>query len=124
MKVSDLLIEAKLTESDFQSVKTSSLLRYRDFVQVFDRDRLPQSGGYYLSYQLLRNVLAAHASQCSLCVLLDARRPDLMEAWYAVMKCVRPVALRTACKVLTWQELTKVVPAALQAFLAEKYGIE
>ncbi len=124
MKVRDLLVEAKLTESDFQRARKTSLLRYRDFLQVFDEDRLPQVGEYYLSYQLLRNVLAAHACQCSFCVLLDARRPDLVEACYEVIKCVKPVALRTACKVLTWQELTKVLPASLQAFLAEKYGIE
>src|SRR5947209_11371597 len=33
------------------------------------------------------------------CVLLDARRPELIEAWYAVMKCVRIADLSTRCKV-------------------------
>jgi hypothetical protein len=32
--------------------------------------------------------------------------------------------LRTACKVLTWQELSRVLPASMQAFLAVKYGIQ
>jgi hypothetical protein len=124
MRMQDLLVEAKLTESDFQRARRASLLRYRDFLKVFDSDRLPQAGDYYKSYQLIRNVLAAYASQSSFCVLLDARRPDLIEAWYAVMKCVKVIDLRTACKVLTWQELTQVLPASLQAFLAAKYGIE
>jgi hypothetical protein len=85
---------------------------------------LPKAGDYYKSYQLIRNVLAAYAGRSSFCVLLDVRRPDLIEAWYAVMKCVKVIDLRTACKVLTWQELTQVLPASLQAFLAAKYGIE
>jgi hypothetical protein len=97
---------------------------YRDFADVFDADALPQTETHYLSYQLLRNVLAAHALQCSFCVLLDARRPDLTESWYAVMKCVQPADLRTALRVLTWQELAQSLPNTLQEFLASKYGIE
>jgi hypothetical protein len=123
MRVGSLLVEAKLTESDFQRVAKTKLLLYRDFLAVFDPESLPQTGVHFCSYQLIRNVLAAYSRQCSFCVLLDARRPDLIEAWYAVMKCVRPVELRTACKVLTWQELSGALPASLQAFLAEKYGI-
>lgn len=69
------------------------------------------------------NVLAARALNASFCVLADARRPDLIEAWYGTMRAVRPVDLRLRCKVLTWQELAAVVPPRLQAFLDEKYGI-
>jgi hypothetical protein len=39
------------------------------------------------------------------------------------MKCVQAAELRTACKVLTWQELARVLPLSLQLFLAQKYGI-
>jgi len=39
------------------------------------------------------------------------------------MKCVKLHELRLRCKVLTWQELAQVLPARLQAFLEEKYGI-
>jgi hypothetical protein len=56
-------------------------------------------------------------------VLTDARRPELVEAWYAVMKCVHPVDLRLRCKVLTWQELAKALPTRLGTFIREKYGI-
>ncbi len=123
MKLGNLLVEAKLTESDFQRAKKTHLLRYRDLHHVFDQALLPQAGDYYASYQLIRNVLAASASQCSFCVLLDARRPDLIEAWYAVIKCIRDADLRTACKVLTWQELSGALPSSLRTFLARKYGI-
>jgi hypothetical protein len=124
MRLGDLLIEAKLTESDFQKAAKKVMARYRDFSDVFEDEQLPQTEDCYLSYQLLRNVLAAHALGCSFSVLLDARRPDLLEAWYAVMRCVKPVELRTALRVLTWQELARVMPATLQDFLAAKYGIE
>ena len=123
MRLGNLLVEAKLTETDFQSADRSLVESYRDFEAVFDAARLPRYGPCYLSYQLIRNVLAAQHYQSSCCVLLDARRPDLMEAWFAVMSCVRPVDLRLRCKVLTWQELAAATPRKVQAFLEEKYGI-
>lgn len=124
LRLGDLLIEAKLTESDFQKAPKTAVRAYRDFDEVFDQEDLPQTEREYRSYQLIRNVLAAHASGCSFCVLIDARRPELIEAWYAVMRCVRPVDLRLRSKVLTWQELAKALPRALREFLGEKYGIE
>lgn len=124
MRIGDLLVEAKLTEGDFQKADKRVLETYRDFRDIFDTDPLPQTERHYLSYQLLRNVMAAHHLGCAFCVLLDARRPDLIEAWYAVMRCVRPVDLRTRLRILTWQELAAALPGSLQNFLTQKYGIE
>jgi len=101
LRCGNLLIEAKLTESDFQRAPKEVLLAYRDFAQVFDLAQLAQSDDHYLSYQLLRNVLAAYALQCSFCLLVDARRPDLVDAWYAVTRCVKPVEFRTELRVST-----------------------
>ena len=123
MKLGNMLFEAKLTESDFQSCNPAVLRGYRDFEEVFDVDELPEEGGKLVSYQLIRNVLAAHATDCGFCVLLDARRPDLMESWYAILRCVRPLELRVRCKVLTWQELSAILPEQLGEFLDLKYGI-
>ena len=190
MKLGNMLFEAKLTESDFQSAAATVLRRYRDFEQVFEPDelprelprvpdelpevssqlsedpseppvlprelseardeptedgselsnarrespenpdelpeapgQLPQEQGKLRSYQLIRNVLAAYASDCGFCVLLDARRPDLIESWYAILRCVRPMDLRVRCKVLTWQELCTLLPEPLREFLDAKYGI-
>jgi hypothetical protein len=123
MRIGDLLVEAKLTEGDFQSRKKAVLETYRDFREVFDRRNLPQRKDSYEGYQLIRNVLAAYALNSSFCVLCDARRPDLIEQWYAAIRCVKPADLRLRCKVLTWQELSEAAPADLQAFLDEKYGI-
>ncbi len=165
MRFGSLLVEAKLTESDFQTRITPVVEAYRDFDLVFDRNLLPrveiaasrpkrssefpendsqefesvvtdpasfsvidplirphgQAG--YASYQLIRNVLAAHAGQCSFCVMHDERRPDLREEWFRVMIAVRSADLRSRLKVLTWQELAAYLPADLQEFLDQKYGI-
>jgi len=77
----------------------------------------------YLSYQLIRNVLAAYAADCSFCVIHDERRPDLREEWFQVMAAVKSAAMSVRLKVLTWQELTALLPVALQEFLDVKYGI-
>ncbi len=108
----------------FQRAPKAVVRTYRDFSELFDSEVLSQTARDYCSYQLIRNVLAAHATACALCLLTDARRPELIEAWFAVMKCVRPVDLRARCKVLTWQEMAKAVPRSLREFLTEKYGIE
>lgn len=123
MRLGHLLVEAKLTESDFQQKDFAVLENYRDFEAIFHRDVLPQEGTTCFGYQLIRNVLAAHVSDSAFCVLLDARRPDLLEACYAVIRSVRMADVRVRCQVLTWQELSAALPRRLQLFMDEKYGI-
>lgn len=175
MRWGNLLVEAKLTESDFQTRTATIVESYRDFDEVFDREALPrieriitrrkraiefpedftqewedttssaldpeavaaahqsaivaraeQSAPLevmYEGYQLIRNVLAAHASDTSFCVIYDARRPDLREAWFQIIAAVKTALMRTRLKALTWQELSTVLPPELQSFLAAKYGI-
>ena len=179
MRLGSLLVEAKLTEANFQMREARIVEAYRDFDAVFDRDLLPRveltavrlndavefpeafshefesvidvtmplddlaelrenspsaiaadefnakrpSEGGYLSYQLIRNVLAAYAADCSFCVLHDERRPDLREEWFQVMSAVKSAEMRVRLKVLTWQELAALLPDDLQEFLDMKYGI-
>ena len=171
MRWGGLLVEAKLTEGDFQTRVARVVEGYRDFDAVFERELLPrvelrmarrrsavefaeeftqeweepacdadgarefQEGvvarareaepaeAGYAGYQLIRNVLAAYAEGCSFCVLHDERRPDLREAWFAVMAAVKSAEMRVRCKVLTWQELAALLPEELQEFLDLKYGI-
>ncbi len=176
MRWGDLLVEAKLTERDFQTRRAEVLEAYRDFDEVFDREVLPQvemrikrlrkavefpeeftqeweePGAFseaeaamlaaeyqsaievrgdapanfergYAGYQLIRNVLAAHALGSRFCVIHDERRPDLREAWFRVMAAVRSAGMRTRLKVLTWQELAAALPDGLRGFLDVKYGI-
>ncbi len=123
MRLGDLLVEAKLTESDFQVADSRLVRRYRDLEAVFETSELPLRSGKHIGYQLIRGVLAAYAAGGSFCVFCDARRPDLAECWYRVMRAVRLYDLRCRLKLLTWQELAKAVPCDLQEFLALKYGI-
>ncbi len=170
MRWGGLLVEAKLTEADFQTRAAAVVEAYRDFDAVFESELLPRleirtarrrtaaefaeeftqewedegdeekartfqaeivqrarqqepAEPGYASYQLIRNLLAAHAQGCSFCVVHDERRPDLREAWFRVIAAVKRAEMRVRLKVLTWQELAAVLPEALQAFLDAKYGI-
>lgn len=123
MRLGDLLVEAKLTEGDFQRAPVRLVERYRDLAKVFDVERLPVVDGVARSYQLIRCVLAAHASGGSFAVLCDRRRPDLIERWFEVMGAVGDSTLRTRLGLVTWQELATVLPVRVQRFLEEKYGI-
>jgi hypothetical protein len=123
MKLGQLMVEAKLTETDFQTAPARLVERYRDLAEVFNREELVTFSDGVPGYQLIRGALAAYATGGSFCVLCDARRPDLIEQWYRVMRAVRSCALRCRLQLLTWQELTAVLPRSLQKFLAAKYGI-
>ncbi len=123
MKLGHTLFEAKLTEGDFQIQCAELVEQYRDLREVFESRQLPRAKRKYVSYQLIRNVLAAHALGLDFCTLLDARRPDLIEDWFFIVRCIRSTTLRARCKVLTWQELALGLPGALKNFLSVKYGI-
>ena len=123
MKLGSALFEAKLTEADFQRQRAAIVEGYSDLEEVFEVGDLPRRGQMYVAYQLLRNVLAAYTLDLSFCLLLDARRPDLNEDWYEILRCIRITDLRNACRVLTWQELARCLPSALQEFLKVKFGI-
>ena len=60
MKLGTLLVESRITEADFQKQRPDLVESYRDFTDVFDTELLPRRNGQYVSYQLIRNVLAAH----------------------------------------------------------------
>jgi hypothetical protein len=123
MKLGNVLFEAKLTEGDFQIQCAELVEQYRDLRDVFECRQLPRAKRKYVSYQLIRNMLAAHALGLDFCTLLDARRPDLLEGWFLIVRCIRSATLRARCKVLTWQELALGLPGALKNFLDVKYGI-
>jgi hypothetical protein len=123
MKLGDLLVEAKLTEGDFQRAPMRLVARYRDLERVFDVGRLPVRDGVVQSYQLVRCVLAADACGGSFVVFCDRRRADLMERWFGVMQAVMDSSLRTRLGLVTWQEIAALLPGQMRRFLEEKYGI-
>jgi hypothetical protein len=123
MRLGNVLFEAKLTEGDFQIQRAELVEQYRDLRDVFECRQLPRAKRKYISYQLIRNVLAAHALDLDFCTLLDARRPDLLEDWFLIVRCIRSATLRARSKVLRWQELALGLPGVLKTFLSVKYGI-
>ncbi len=125
LRLGDLLLEAKLTETSFQTARPSLVLRYRDLNCCFFAEDLPRTPtGDFQSYQLVRGVLAAHAVDCRFAVLLDRRRSDLIERWFEVLRAVRSSSLRNRLQLLSWQELASSASVTVQRFLLEKYGIE
>ena len=156
LQLDNLFVEAKLTETDFQTAAPRLIERYRDLETVFDLDHLPRKLLYSPTsyppvedfsqiedvappepsnpapkpsrividgYQLIRNVLAAYASDASFCVLCDARRQDLIKTWYSVLSAVHRPTFAARLKLLTWQELAATLPKDIQQFLNTKYGI-
>jgi len=123
MKFGALLVESKLTEASFESCAIDSMRRYPSFAEIFRLADLPRFRRQYQCYQLLRNVLAANAHNASFCLITDARRTDLIEAWFRVIAAIRPLDLRMRSKLLTWQELTPTLPRSLRDFVEQKYGI-
>ena len=128
MLLGSLLVEAKLTESSFQTAPLGRVLRYTGLEEVFDVDELPVTGGavrsdQVQSYQLIRGVMAARHEGRSFVVVCDRRRVDLREKWFLVMRAVRSCELRSRLAMVTWQEIAVVVPGVIREFLAEKYGI-
>ena len=125
LRLGDLLLEAKLTETSFQTARPALVHRYRDLELCFCLDDLARTAtGEFDSYQLLRGVLAASVHHCRFAVLLDRRRGDLVERWYRVLRAVRSCDLRSRLQLLSWQEFAAASPPTVRRFMAQKYGIE
>ena len=123
MRIGPHIFEAKLTESDFTTTQVELAREYVDFAAVFDDSALPLTGSNFQGYQLIRNVLAAFHLKASMIVLLDQRRPDLLQEWWAVHAAIKSTELRLRCGFRTWQQVAAASPAPLAAFLSAKYGI-
>jgi hypothetical protein len=117
------VVEAKLTEVDFTARPEAHVLRYKNLSSCFDLVSLPREAGSILGYQLIRNVLAAAQHNAGLLVLLDGRRPDLLQEWWRVHASIADPALRLRCGFRTWQQVAAASPPALREFLQEKYGL-
>lgn len=123
MELGDLWVEAKLTESGFGRAGAERLRRYVGLDQIFDVEELPAGAGRMTGYQIVRGLLAAVQQHRRYLVLMDARRPDLMEICFRVLRAVRDADAGSRFRMLTWQELASALPCSLRQFVAEKYGI-
>jgi hypothetical protein len=118
-----LLLEAKLTETDFTAKPKAQVDDYSAFHTTFHAAHLPQDATHYLTYQLIRNVLAAQQHGTDFVTLIDASRTDLATAWSDTVNAVLCSRLRSRCHLRTWQEVRAAADPVLATFLKHKYGI-
>lgn len=130
MQIGRTNVEAKLTETSFTTKRADVVSKYEGLDDVFDHDALPRVASVtneepdYVSYQLLRNVLAiARHPDMKFRVLLDGRRPDLLREWWTIYGAIRDRSVRGRCGFILWQEFAQASPAPLRDFLAIKYGL-
>jgi hypothetical protein len=123
MEVGDLWVEAKLTEGGFGRASRARLQRYLGVEELFDVEELPSGSAHLFGYQIVRGLLAARQHGRRYLVLMDARREDLHEICFRVLRAVRDAEARSRFRLVTWQELACALPRVQQTFLAEKYGI-
>lgn len=125
MRLGQTLFEAKLTERDFTSTHISHLSRYVHLEDCFDLELLPraQERDTFGGYQLIRNVLAAAKDQARLVILIDCRRPDLLQQWWKVHGAIKSGELRNRCEVHFWQEVAAACNPSHRRFLEDKYGL-
>ena len=122
MRIGDLIVESKLTESNLQSASWKTLVKYRSMEIVFNITDLPRRQDRYEGYQVIRGVLAAVARDGAYCLICDERRRDLIECFHKVTRAVVATEMRWRARLLTWQEIASYAPQALRLFLADKYG--
>ena len=123
LKLGSLLVEAKLTEGNFQTARADLVHRYRDLETVFDLTRLPLIQEKYRSSQLIRGALAAYVHEASFVVFCDQRRQRLIDDCFEIFSAIVSVELRCRLSVVTWQEIAAAMPSKVRTLLAEKYGI-
>jgi len=123
MRIGEMIFEAKLTETGFQTASMERLLRYEGITEVFDVEELPRTGRGVLGYQLIRGVLAARATGGRFVLMCDGRRADMREMWFRVLRAVGSFDLRSRMALVSWQEIAATMPTVVREFLEEKYGI-
>jgi hypothetical protein len=123
MVLGDTIVEAKLTEKDFTVRPKAHVLRYAAFLELFDDSRLLTPRDEYFGFQLIRNVLAAAQSDRRLVVIIDMRRPDLLQEWWQVHGAIRDLSVRSRCFVRFWQELAAEALPDHRKALDLKYGL-
>jgi hypothetical protein len=123
MRLGDLLVEAKLTESGFQAAPYRLIERYPQLDELFDISELRSPENVVCDYQLIRSILAAYSSGCGFTLFCDGRRTDMFERWMRVVQAIRSYSFRSRLRIITWQEISATLPKTVQRFLEEKYGI-
>lgn len=100
MVINGIFFEAKLTEPDFTKCDKVKFFSYAFVKDVFDIDALPQEEGFFTSYQLIRNILAAYKYDNQFILLYDGRRPDLEKSFDNTVSSILINKLKHYCPVV------------------------
>jgi hypothetical protein len=123
MRIGSYIFEAKLTEKNFTSADENHIRRYSSFESTFEVAALNREDSQIRGYQLIRNVLAAVHLNTSLIVLVDQRRPDLLQEWWETHSAIKDSNVRARCGFRTWQQVAAASPRILREYLSAKYGL-
>lgn len=122
LKFNDIIIEAKLTEDDFQSQGPEIVEAYDNFSLVFDCTLLElNKKGEYRNYQLIRNILTAYKCEYRFILLVDESRIDLIKEFIKTTNAIKENSLRKRMEFITWQEITNSVGKTLREYIQTKY---
>lgn len=122
LKFNDIIIEAKLTESDFKLKDPEIVEAYDNFSLVFDRTLLElNKNRKYKNYQLIRNILTAYKYKCRFILLVDESRIDLIKEFIKTTNAIKDNSLRNRMDFITWQEITNSVGKTLREYIQTKY---
>ncbi len=119
----NILVEAKLTETDFTQKSVSAVKNYIDVENIFHFNHLPNNGENIFHYQIIRNIIASVQLNKRHILLCDDRRGNLIRNYYEVVKCIKDIGIRKNCGIIFWQDIFSKVGRELKQFLSEKYGI-
>lgn len=119
----ELIIEAALSETNFCERPKAYIESIEGFFDAFDDFALPQSKFSYMNSRLIQAILYARLKGMGFVLLLDARRPDLLDAFRKVQASIKDQDVKGRIHVFTWQSIVDTLPEDLSAFLMEKYGI-
>jgi hypothetical protein len=119
----NIIIEAKLTETDFTQKSVSVVKNYTDVEKIFYFNHLPNNGENIFHYQIIRNIIASVQLNKRHILICDDRRGDMIRGYYDVVKCIKDISIRKNCSIIFWQDIFGSVGRELKQFLSDKYGI-
>jgi len=126
MVIGDTIVEAKLSETDFQPLNKTLFDSYESFFNlVEERMIIDQSNQFLPIYQLLRNATIRRMLNCKMVVIIDDRKANLKKYYRSFVGALKQREDRDKIFMVTWQDLVKTIEIAdLKSFLKIKYGIE
>ena len=121
--VGDTFVQTATTERDFTRQRVDVVEKYLYFQEAFHASELRRADDKYLSFRVIRNLLAAYQYRKRHALLCDRRRTDLIEAYYNTVEALRDDALRSQCRVVFWQDLLSGIDSDISNFIETRFNL-